>query len=100
MDAIRRLTSEAVRLVPELADSTFIRAWASVRPGSPDGLPYLGRLGHYRNFFVATGHFRNCILLSPITGQRMAELIAGEEVPDLKPFSPNRLQSDGLPSQE
>jgi glycine oxidase len=93
MDAIRQLTSEAVRLVPELANSTFIRAWSSIRPGSPDGLPYIGRFGRFRNLFVATGHFRNGILLSPITGQRIAELIAGEEVPDLKPFSPDRLST-------
>lgn len=99
-DALRRLTSKAIRLVPELADSNFIRAWASVRPSSPDGLPYVGRLGHYRNLFVATAHFRNGILLSPITGQRIAELIAGEDVPDLKPFSPNRLLSDGNESQQ
>lgn len=91
MDAIRQLTSEAVRLVPELADSTFIRAWSSVRPGSPDGLPYIGRFGKYRNLLVATGHFRNGILLSPITGQRITELIEGEEVPDLEPFYPDRL---------
>lgn len=99
MDAIRRLTSEAIRLVPELADSTFARAWAGIRPGSPDGLPYLGRLGHYRNLFVATGHMRNGILLSPITGRRIADLIAGEDVPDLLPFSPNRLLRDRMPRQ-
>jgi glycine oxidase len=91
MDAIQKLTSEAVRLVPELADSTFIRAWSSVRPGSVDGLPFIGKFEPYRNLFVATGHFRNGILLSPVTGQGIAEMIAGEEVPDLKPFSPNRL---------
>src|SRR5690606_38180532 len=98
-DAIRCLTSKAVRLVPDLAESTFIRAWASVRPSSPDGLPYVGRMGHYRNLFVATSHFRNGILLSPITGQRIADLIAGEEVPDIEPFSPNRLLSDDSSQQ-
>ncbi len=98
-DAIRCLTSKAVRLVPDLAESTFIRAWASVRPSSPDGLPYVGRMGHYRTLFVATSHFRNGILLSPITGQRIADLIAGEEVPDIEPFSPNRLLSDDSSQQ-
>ena len=85
------LVEFAVDVVPALADATFERAWAGLRPQSADGLPYLGRAGQIENLFVATGHFRAGLQLSPVTGRLMSQLLLGRE-PDvpLAPFSAER----------
>ena len=64
------------RLAPRLADATFVRAWAGLRPGTSDGLPLLGRLPGWHGVTVAAGHFRDGILLAPITGELVADLVA------------------------
>ncbi len=69
----------ATGLVPALADAQFERAWAGLRPRSADGLPYLGRAPGSENLFVATGHFRDGLQLSAITGKLIASLMLGEE---------------------
>jgi glycine oxidase len=78
-------------LVPSLADATLERCWAGLRPGSPDGLPFLGLVPGCSNLFVAAGHFRAGIQLSPATGQVMTDLLLGRTpaVP-LAPFRPDR----------
>ena len=52
--------------------------WAGLRPGSPDGLPFLGPVPGLANLLVAAGHFRAGILLSPITGLVLKELLLGD----------------------
>ena len=65
-------------------------AWAGLRPGSPDNLPILGATST-PGYFVATGHFRDGILLAPVTAQVMAQLITGVKPEyDLSPFSSAR----------
>lgn len=64
------------RLAPRLADATFASAWAGLRPGTSDGLPLLGRLPGWYGVTVAAGHFRDGILLAPITGELVADLVA------------------------
>ena len=78
-------------LVPALRYGEVASAWAGLRPGSPDGYPIIGRLPGKDNVYVATGHFRNGILLGPITGKLIAQLITGgkTETP-LAPFSAAR----------
>jgi glycine oxidase len=89
--ALARLRRGASGLVPGLAIARVASAWAGLRPGSSDGLPILGRLPGWSNAWVATGHFRNGILLSPITGKLIAEsVLAGRDAPALAPFSPRR----------
>jgi len=83
------LLTAAIRLVPDLAQAQFVRAWAGLRPGTPDGLPILG-LSPITGLFLATGHFRNGILLAPVTARRMADLLTGVEVRGLEPFSIDR----------
>lgn len=62
--------------------------WAGLRPGTPDGLPLFGREG---SVIVAAGHYRNGILLAPITAKIVSALFHGETPPlDLAPFSPKR----------
>ncbi|MBX3438285.1 MAG: glycine oxidase ThiO [Planctomycetaceae bacterium] len=78
-DALRNLLDFAVELVPALANATVERTWSGLRPHVPDGLPYLGRLPDLSNAYVAAGHFRGGLNLSPITGRVMSQLITGQE---------------------
>ncbi len=73
--AIAGLLGFAFSLVPALAEAPLERCWAGLRPGSPDGLPFLGRVPGLDNLFVAAGHYRSGIQLSPATGLVMAELL-------------------------
>jgi glycine oxidase len=85
------LLAFALELVPALAQAGFERAWAGLRPQSADGLPYLGRCPQAENLFVATGHFRAGLQLSPITGRVMTQMLLGRTttVP-LAPYAPDR----------
>lgn len=92
---LAQLRRTAAELVPTLASATVVNHWVGLRPASPDGLPMLGRLPGFDNAWVATGHFRNGILLTPITGQLMAEgILAGTPPARLAPFSPDRFSLD------
>jgi glycine oxidase len=91
VEAIRRLRRAAEAMVPGLKLARLASTWAGLRPGSPDGLPMMGLLPGWSNVWVATGHFRNGILLAPITGKLIAASIAlGTPVPELRPFDPQR----------
>jgi glycine oxidase len=87
---IQRLHRAAIALVPKLADARILEDWAGLRPGTPDALPILGATST-PGYYVATGHFRDGILLAPITAEVMADVIEGG-IPkhDLSPFSPER----------
>jgi glycine oxidase len=87
---IQRLHHAALALVPELRNARILEDWAGLRPGTPDALPILGET-QTPGYYVATGHFRDGILLAPITAEVMAALIEGR-VPefDLTAFSPAR----------
>ena len=87
---IQKLRQAALELVPKLADARILEAWAGLRPGTPDNLPILGATAT-PGYFIATGHFRDGILLSPITAKVMSELVCGGS-PDLElgAFSPDR----------
>ena len=90
---IANLRSLAAALLPPLADAPQLEAWAGLRPATPDGLPLLGALSGRPNHLLATGHYRNGILLAPATAHVMAQLISGEAPSvDLAPFSPTRIQ--------
>jgi glycine oxidase len=87
--AVSALIEAACRLVPGLAAAVFSRAWAGLRPGSPDGLPILGASG-VAGLWLATGHFKNGILLAPETARRLTDAILGDSAEALRPFSPAR----------
>jgi glycine oxidase len=89
--AIGDLLVFAVRLVPGLASAPLERCWAGLRPGSPDGWPFLGAVPGCDNLFVAAGHFRAGIQLSPATGLVMKELLQGQPLTvSLEPFRLDR----------
>jgi len=90
---IRELQSAAAKYVPALASAPITQSWAGLRPGTPDDLPILGPT-NIPGVFVATGHFRNGILLAPITAQIVADLIQGRPSPiDIHSFSPYRFST-------
>lgn len=90
---IQRMRRAAIRLVPALAQARMLEAWAGLRPGSPDNLPILGAT-QIPGYFVATGHFRDGILLTPVTAEVMAQMITGGQTEyDVSPFSPARFQN-------
>jgi glycine oxidase len=89
--ALAGLRRMATALVPGLRRSEVASEWAGLRPGSPDDLPIIGPLPQKENVYVATGHFRNGILLAPITGKLISQLILeGRTEMPLEPFSPAR----------
>ncbi len=89
-ETIQRLLQLAIKLVPRLEKARIHEAWAGLRPGTPDKLPILGETA-ISGYFAATGHFRDGILLAPVTAEAMTELIAdGKTAHDLSAFSPAR----------
>ena len=85
-----RLHHAALELVPKLADAKILEDWAGLRPGTPDALPILGATAT-PGYYVATGHFRDGILLAPITAEVMTAVIEDRQPEDdLSPFSPFR----------
>ena len=79
---INGLIRFATELVPALASAPIEKTWAGLRPGSMDGLPYLGRLPGFENAYVAAGHFRAGIQLSPATARVMCELLT-DRIPSI-----------------
>ena len=83
------MLTEVPALVPALAQATFRAAWVGLRPASPDNSPLLGALPGWTNVVVAAGHTAEGVLLSPITGHLIAQLLTGAAPDlDLAPFSP------------
>lgn len=77
---VHELLREAYRAVPEIAELELVEATAGLRPGSPDNAPAIG-WGSEEGLLVAVGHYRNGILLAPVTGRAIADLLAGREPP-------------------
>jgi glycine oxidase len=90
LDAVGSLASRAAAILPALAKLPLVTSWAGLRPSTPDRLPYIGKAG-MDGLLVATGHFRNGILLAPVTAELVADLVAGRTPSiDLAPFDPLR----------
>jgi glycine oxidase len=68
---VRRIRSVAAELVPQLTSAQLMFEWAGLRPATHDGMPFIGPIGD-TNVVAATGHYRNGILLGPITGRWIA----------------------------
>jgi glycine oxidase len=93
--AQQELLSLACRLVPGLAQAEVERCWAGLRPGSPDGLPFIGRVPGHGNVVVAAGHYRAGIQLSLGTAQLLMEMILGRRL--TIPAEPFRLDRSSRP---
>lgn len=93
-DTIQKLHQAAANVLPELGEARILEDWAGLRPGTPDDLPILGMMPA-RGYFAATGHFRDGILLAPVTAKIMSDMITGAAASfDLSAFSPARFTSE------
>ncbi|WP_317985935.1 glycine oxidase ThiO [Streptomyces sp. 5-10] len=87
---VYELLRDAHEVVPGITELPLVETCAGLRPGSPDNAPLLGPTA-LPGLLLATGHFRNGVLLTPITGDVMAEaLISGQLPPEAQPFTPQR----------
>jgi glycine oxidase len=77
---VYELLREAYRVLPEIAELELTQAVAGLRPGTPDNSPIIGR-GALDGLVIATGHYRNGILLAPVTADAVAALLVGERPP-------------------
>ncbi|MFZ1134464.1 MAG: glycine oxidase ThiO [Candidatus Korobacteraceae bacterium] len=94
-EIIQRLYRAGINAAPALASMKIHDAWAGLRPGTPDNLPILGETS-LPGYYAATGHYRDGIMLAPITAHVMMQLITANCTTDfdLRPFSPMRFASD------
>jgi glycine oxidase len=90
---VSELLDAALAGAPALADFTPVESWAGLRPGTPDGLPILGPT-LLDGFFLATGHYRNGILLAPATARLIANAIETNDVAGLEPFALGRFDTE------
>jgi glycine/D-amino acid oxidase-like deaminating enzyme len=74
---IQRLHQAATVLVPKLGEARILEDWAGLRPCTPDKLPIMGKTS-IEGYFVATGHYRDGILLAPINARLMSQLVLGQ----------------------
>ncbi|MSQ12232.1 MAG: glycine oxidase ThiO [Dehalococcoidia bacterium] len=86
----RMLLESAKRLLPALDSATFLDTWSGLRPASPDEQPVLGPVPGLDGLAVATGHFRNGVLLAPVTGELLAAYLLRGTAAPLKPFGVER----------
>jgi glycine oxidase len=88
--AVYELLRDARTVVPGIAELELVECFAGLRPGSPDNAPFMGWT-RLEGLAVATGHYRNGILLTPVTADAMSSLLCGENVPEVvKPFRADR----------
>ena len=93
LEAMEVTMRRAMRFFPALKDVNIIRAFAGLRPFTPDGIPVIGEVEKLPGVFVAAGHEGDGIALAPITGKLMAELLVqGKSSYSLEAFSPNRFR--------
>ena len=90
---LHQILDSALEPCPALASAEVLETWCGLRPGTPDAVPILGPL-ETDGLIVATGHYRNGILLAPITARLVREwIIAGRTSFDAKQFSPRRFSA-------
>jgi glycine/D-amino acid oxidase-like deaminating enzyme len=97
-DIIAHFLEQATELVPGLSRYGIAEAWVGFRPRSADGLPIIGWSDRWENLLIATGHFRNGILLTPLTARIVGELMENRESLLWDAFSPNREQLKAGPT--
>lgn len=88
-DALQSLRRTAIELLPALADAEVVKHWAGLRPGSPDGVPFIGPVAGFEGLWLNCGHFRNGLVLAPASCQLLADLMLGREpIIDPAPYAP------------
>ena len=92
-EGIRHLLDAALDASPSLGSFTITETWAGLRPGTPDELPFIGRTP-IDGLLLATGHFRNGILLAPATAEAIGEIAQTGACAAVEPFSLDRLGTE------
>jgi glycine oxidase len=88
-EALESLMASAVDLLPALADTSPVRQWAGLRPGSPDGVPFIGALPQHPGLWLNCGHYRNGLVLAPASCRLLVDLMVGRDaVIDPAPYAP------------
>lgn len=96
LSGMLQLATGATDIHPELGRLPIESQWGGLRPATPDRLPLIGRVPGIDNLFVATAHYRNGVLLGPLTGKIVAALLQGQESPwDVREYAPYRVSSGG-----
>ena len=99
-DGVADLLGRARAIFPSIEKATFTRAWAGLRPVSRDGLPFIGAIPDVDGLFVAAGHGRNGVLLSPITAERLCDSLLGKRSgSEADAFSPTHRWVESDPSR-
>lgn len=99
LGGVAELSRAAVDLVPRLSEASFVESWGGLRPATHSGYPILGPVDGLEGLLLATGHFRNGVLLSAITGEIVAALALREPSSvDIAPFLYDKLK-DAVPSR-
>lgn len=100
---IRKVLDAAIELCPTLAGAEIVETWSGLRPGTPDDLPILGP-ADIEGLLIATGHYRNGILLTPVTAKLIRDWVihgrANSETFDERVFSPRRFDGGLSPRAE
>ena len=94
---LHAISTHALEIAPATKHLTLLDAWCGLRPRAEDEFPVLGGCAEVRGLYYATGHYRNGILLAPITGELIAEAItSGAVSPLLAAFTPDRFHYAGI----
>jgi glycine oxidase len=87
--ALESLKASAIELLPALADAEVVGHWAGLRPGSPEGIPYIGRVPGFAGLWLNCGHYRNGLVLAPASCQLFADVMLGHTpIIDPAPYAP------------
>ncbi|WNW11949.1 glycine oxidase ThiO [Pseudomonas sp. DTU_2021_1001937_2_SI_NGA_ILE_001] len=93
-EALESLKASAIELLPALAQAEVVGHWAGLRPGSPEGIPFIGAVPGFEGLWLNCGHFRNGLVLAPASCQLLTDLLLDQPpVIDPAPYSPARLFS-------
>ena len=97
VDGVYTLLEAAWEVLPDVRELEWVGARAGLRPGTPDNAPVIGR--DERGVVWATGHYRNGVLLAPVTAEAVTALLTGEPVPaNVGAFGPERFAFAGRSS--
>ncbi|WP_347902089.1 glycine oxidase ThiO [Pseudomonas purpurea] len=87
--ALESLKASAVELIPALADAEVVGHWAGLRPGSPEGIPYIGAVPGFEGLWLNCGHYRNGLVLAPASCQLFTDVMLGRTpIIDPAPYAP------------
>ncbi|MFG0686854.1 glycine oxidase ThiO [Pseudomonas sp. WSY_20] len=88
--ALASLKASAVDLLPGLDGASVVAHWAGLRPGSPEGVPFIGPVPGFDGLWLNCGHYRNGLVLAPASCQLLADLLSGAEpIIDPAPYAPH-----------